>query len=499
MNYIPASKESIQSIQIMYDNMGNNFSLFTPMLCNCVSSLEHLDQVIINELDKENKAAELKLLETILKIQTFTLQINLDLSTFLRANYRTNLISEKRFNLKYINILTFEGYNYLFGFKKTKKNAIWASLKKLAEQINDIELISDINNLKKAAQKFEVLLDKSNRNLAIHYDLDPFKTYANILGIKENDEIKRTNSFLEILENLSIFINKYIIKFQTPSLYSKSNLNITILEKINYFSDHGNKILNMLENNIISFSNSLDNVIKLCNKPEKIASNFNFNSEFSEKFKPLIRSIYPGIHMHFIYLDLACATRAYLSSEYYIEKQINLMRINIIVYEGFNKIYGYNEKEQLQSFWHKSICSVLNDSTDKNIINSLKVVKITLKELAIDDNINNMQLRNYFVHYRYKNIDYIINRFNELAEANPFVEINKSLKLLKLLPDLMKLNTDSMNVTHQTESVKIQSSNNEMLVKLNDLILKTNNFNMNTEDKKKVIGNITKMKKMLTP
>jgi hypothetical protein len=115
MSQVSATKETIQNL---YDNMGRNFSCFVPILCDCVSSLESIEKLNVSESEnRENNS----LWKTLLKLQIFSLIINLDLSTFLRADFRTTSNPEKRCNLKYVNVITIEGYSYLFGFGKDKK------------------------------------------------------------------------------------------------------------------------------------------------------------------------------------------------------------------------------------------------------------------------------------------------------------------------------------------------------------------------------------------
>lgn len=46
MTQKPASKETIQKL---YENMGNNFSLHVPILCRFASSLESLEGIDENE------------------------------------------------------------------------------------------------------------------------------------------------------------------------------------------------------------------------------------------------------------------------------------------------------------------------------------------------------------------------------------------------------------------------------------------------------------------
>lgn len=495
MAQIPASKESIQKL---YENMGSNFSFFVPQLCCCVSSIESLEQIKENECENVNT---LSLWKMLLRIHLFALLIDLDLSTFLRADFRYTSNPEKRCNLKYVNVITFEGYNYLFGFGKDKNNSIWQIFKILAEQINDDELIKDIDDLEQRAKEFENIYaqrkDRNKRNLSIHYDSDPLRVYNFLSQISEETETNRTNAFLKILDDLFVFVNKYILKFQIPLICSTSNYDIDIWETINHFPDNNGNLFNNLDEKLAYFGKQLDQIVALCQMPKTIPEKFNLADTLTERLQPLVESIRPGLHIFFIYLDLASAIRAYLSSEYYFEKQLNLRRINVVVYEGFKHLYGYTESEHLKSFWQQKISSILKESTNTNLTDSLTKIESELKELAADKGINNKQLRECSVHYRYKNRDNTIELFHALVKANPLIEMNKALKLLKILPELIKLNTGSIGVVYNSEHEKIKSSNNKTVAQIDFFLTMIEQANMDPENKQKILDDINKIKSLL--
>jgi len=194
---------------------------------------------------------------------------------------------------------------------------------------------------------------------------------------------------------------------------------------------------------------------------------------------------------------LTCALRAYLSSEYYFEKQLNLRRINIVVYEGFKHLYGYTENDHLKSFWHRNISSTLNDSTNPNLLDSLNKIERELKELASDNGINNKQLREYSVHYRYKVKDNIVALFYALVKSNPLIEINKSLKLINLLPKLLKINTESTNFVYNLEQEMIKSSNNKTLTQIDYIITMIDQTQIDYRQKQEMISNLLKIRSLL--
>jgi len=497
MAQIPASKESIQKL---YENMGSNFSFFIPQLCGCVSSLESLEQIKENECENVNT---LNLWKILLKLHLFSLLIDLDLSTFLRANFRSTSDPEKRCNLKYVNVITCESYNYLFGFGNDKVSAIWQIFRILAAKINNDDLIRDIDNFEQRAKEFENIYaqqeDRDKRNLSIHYDSDPLNVYNYLSQIRdENPEINRASAFLKVLDDLSIFVNKYIQKFQIPLICSTNNYDIDIWEKINHFPDKNGKLFNNLDEKIASLGKQLDRTVAQCKIPKIVQEKLNLDDTFTERLQPLVESIRPGLHIFFIYLDLASAIRAYLSSEYYFEKQLNLRRINVVVYEGFKHLYGYTESEHLKSFWQQKISSILKESTNTTLTDSLTKIESELKELAADNGINNKQLRECSVHYRYKNRDNTIKLFHALVKANPFIELNKALKLLQILPELMNLNSDSMGVVYNLEHERIKSSNSKTVAQIDSLLTMVEQTNLDPESKQKTIDSISKVKRLLS-
>lgn len=496
MTQKPASKETIQNL---YENMGINFPSFIPQLCNCNSSLESLEQ--LNDEESENPEV-LGLWKLLLKLHEFSLITNLDISTFLRANIRSSSNPEKRCNLKYVNVITFEGYSYLFGFGKDKTNSLWEIVKKLAERLNDEELIKDIVDIEQWAKEFEITYvqqeDKDKRNLSIHYDSDPIKVHNLLWQISEEDETRRASGFLKILDDITLFINKHIRKYQIPLFCSTDDYCIDMWERINHFPDSNNKLFNELDEKLVIFAEHLENIVAHCKMPKVIQEKLPLDNTFVEKLQPLVLSALPGIHISFIYLDLACALRAYLSSEYYFEKQLNLRRINIVVYEGFKHLYGYTERDLIQSFWYRNIASVLKGSTNPNLLDSLNEIENELKGLASDNGINNTQLRECSVHYRYKEKDNLVALFYALVKSNPLVEINKCLKLINLLPKLLKINTESTNFVYNLEQKMIKSSNNKTLAQIDYIINMIDQSQIGYGQKLEMISNLLEIKGLLT-
>lgn len=490
-----ASEETIKSL---HEDMGKTIESVFPIMCDYISSLEDLSKIDIALIEEIDDVKTIELWKILLRLEIFRLLLAIQLSSFLRANFRAESNAEKRFNLKHIVVITIEGYRYLFGKKKDRSKAVWTKLLQLIVRINDEDLTTESIKLKCVAKDFEYQYmqgsDKDARNIFVHYDSDPLLVYDETSQLCEDYEAQRASAFLKILEVIAAFVYKITDKFKIPLICSFNDFNIDLWQKINRFPDNEMKVQYAVGSAITSYSEKLDGIIKMCNMPKFFVEQFNsdktsiknfkLDNKFVERFKPIIESMYPSIHIHFIYLDLGCAIKAYLTSSHFIEKQINLMRINVVVYEGFGHIYGFEEIYRFNSFWYKYIYLPLKDSTDPIIIDKLTNAENVLKELSIDENINNPFLRELFVHLRYKERDNIIPLFHQLIESNPLVEMSKALKLLNIIPTLIELNSKSLT---NVGDVEIQRSNVESVKPIDNIISLVETISLNLESKQEII------------
>lgn len=500
----PASKETVQQL---YENMGSNFLLFTPSLCSLVDIDERLEQVDETEIVDKDSISKLRLWKKLIRLNIASMIINLDLSTFIRADFRSASPIEQRCNLKYVNVITIEGYKYFFGIKKDDEvNAVWLKFKDIAKLIDDKDLNIDIINVETQSDEFRKKyansIDISSRNFSIHYDNDPMRVYEYFKQLDNEDiEIRRASAFLSILVSISAMVDHYIkenadhLKF---FLKTTTPYNLSINEILNSFTDKDRKLFNNLDKEIMSFGKRLDHIVTQCNMPKIVQEKLHLDDAFTERLQPLIKSTHLSLHIFFIYLDLASAIRAYLSSEYYFEKQLNLRRISIVVYEGFKHIYGFSDCDYSNSFWQQNISSILKESTNTNLTDSLIKIESELKELASDKGINNMQLRECSVHYRYKDRDNTLLLFHALVETHPLIEMCKSLKLLNILPELIKLNTGSIGVVYNSEHEKIKITNNQTMAKIDSLLTIVEQANIAPESKQKTIDSMNNIKRLLS-
>jgi len=500
MNNQPASEESIRTL---YINIGHNFPIYTSSLCSFVDIYDRLEKINENKINKKH-INELRLWKELIKLNIASMIISLDLLTFLRANFKSASTTEKRCNLKYINVITIEGYKYFFGLKKDDKtNAIQLNISNIKTFLNDENLNIKINNILIHAEEFKNKYAQSihidSRNFSVHYDNKPIRVYDNIVQLDENIEVQKVSAFLAILEPLSSLTSEFIannIESLKKLLKSLTPYDLSIKEIINSFRDKDNKLATKLNSQITEFGKCLDSIVTSCNMPQSIANKLMVGENFAKAFNPIIESTYLGIHLHFIYLDLACAIKAYLNSDFYLEKQMNLRRIRVVLYEGFKKIYGFKNNQESNSFWRKYIYNILQSSTDSTIISKLTATEKELIKLSEYQDLKDDQKREYSIHYRYKEKDNIIPIFNQLINANPILEMDKALRMIRLLPTILELNTSSLQVVYNIESDKIKSENYKTATKIDNLISMINSSCTNDQIKQDLIDSINKLKEI---
>ena len=458
---------SEETINLLYNNMGVNIELLFPSLCNCVDTIKQL-KVSVSRRSADYRA---ELLLTMLEIKVFAITIQLDIFTFLRADFRTKHPCEKRINLKYVNVAILEGCKYIQGFGKDTKHSKLSILREIGQSNDDSELCIDVLSLKNSLDDFLKLYnnlnDKTNRDLALHYDQNPLKVYEFLEQISEEVEVSRVIKWFDVLKVVSQTTEKYIKKYESmlSENLDSSSFIVDMYKQINIFPDKDNKIYNSTDEIIRTYSNRLDSIIRNCRLSEKIGKTMNSKFQIDvgaiKQFcQPLIHDVYPGIHIHYIYLDLACALKAYFTSESFVERQLNLRRITVILYDGFARIYGYNDAQKDQSFW-KGICSHLQHSEDVETKKLLIKTQKVLDDLSKDQSINNPTLRECFIHYRKGKIDNVIKLHEETMKAFPIAEMAKSMKLLIVLPDIIKLNATSLAVVNRSLEQSFEEKKNE--------------------------------------
>lgn len=190
----------------------------------------------------------------------------------------------------------------------------------------------------------------------------------------------------------------------------------------------------MLEKRILTYSDQLDYFIRLQKIPEILKVKFkDISEEYLIHINQIIEITKTNIQLIFLYIDLASATRAFLSSEYIIERQLSLKQINIITYEGFNKLYGINDNKK-ETFLEKYLQPIISMSKDSKIISEFCQLKQELNVFEIETK-KMKEKRHVSVHY-YEGIE---NVYDMLQHFNPFIEFYRSVNFLNLLTKILNI------------------------------------------------------------
>ena len=330
-----------EQLDYLYNNMGKNISFMYPSLLNSINLYNIL---ISSEQDFDNKT----LLIDIVRINYQVLFTHLDIVTIFRAELRADTPWEKRMHLKYVYAVLTEAFKALFGFNSNKQT-LW---KKFCDEAKDfigenekvsVELLIDQfrkNHLDKATEDF--------RKYVVHYDYDPLKVYDFWSVISEQKEVDLINNYLALSLGVWRLIEKVLGNL---GLEIKQNVyvnpvfsDLSIWERINNFPDRDDKLLGKMKEGVARYVSSLDSLVDDYRSSNRIQTKLGIDNT-TPKMQQVLESIHPLMFLDMISIDIGCVVIAYLTSQHYIEKQLNLRHLNVIVYEGFDKLYGFDHVE----------------------------------------------------------------------------------------------------------------------------------------------------------
>ncbi len=469
-------KASLESLQNLYNDMGISINVGTINLCHSVSDVENRKRQLDGLTEDNKQHREIELGFIFAQLNFFSNIISLDIATAWRANSRAESNFEKRNNLKYLAVITIEGYKYLFGKDRgDRKLTLLRRLETLVQLSGDDDLKDDIAALRECGRTFvKEFLRKQDigaRNLTTHYDYDPIKVYNYLSSIdNENVEAQRIGLFQVVINELNRIILKGICKYNLVLNANATIYNLRVKESLNRFPDKGQKMFCRMQETISKYTKTLDKFVHSQQLPTKMSLDERLSKYDMSDIVDIANSINPTIHIHFIILDIACALRAYLSSEQYMERQLNLRRINVIIYEGFKKIYGYDETQKEVSFWNNHIIKPLQSSSNLTNVEFGSLLESRLKEIALDPSINIEEVRECLVHYRYEERDNTVALFKFAFSTNVFGQFFTALKFICILPEIMKLNAHLAQELGRAYTKKVDSKRQIQADKFRSLI-----------------------------
>lgn len=478
----PASPETLEKL---YYNMGKIIEDFSPILKTNILRKDSLDTNIENDRNK--------ILEALLSLNIYFQYMNIELSSLQRACHRANLPAEKRYNIKYINCVILEGYKHLYGYKSNRRKSLWISkIKPLLTIIQEQEFEKDYKDLENQIIEFgeNNITDHEQRNLSFHYDPEPMSVYDMLTELSEETEAQRMIPFLDLLQNISFFVLKYIEKYNTYiHIDTQAVLKyIFSFSDIDIFQNNKESLYATLEGAIKNNSMRLDQFAWQQGFPAKINQHFkDIGEDLNFSISQFMQIGKSAIQLTYLYIDLASASRAFISSEYTIEKQLSLKQINTIIYEGFNKLFGLEDNKD-DSFWEKYIHPIVLEDNNKSIHEEFSVLTEELSLFQEEINKCGIQ-RQLSVHLDRG----IVNVYNSLHNLNPIKEFQKAIQFLTTLNKVLNFFTRCLHIVDVRRKSDYEKKMQPTYQKLDNLMSLLEKI-PNTPQKEELVKMVNKLK-----
>ncbi|MDD2269135.1 MAG: hypothetical protein PHY15_06235 [Eubacteriales bacterium] len=455
----PATQETRDAL---YENMGKTISELSPVLREYMDIKKHIyeDDTVIN----------FKIYDAFLSLCIYSKHTIIELASVLRASFRADLPAEKRYNIKWINCVILEAYKYLYGYGSKRKKSLWMTVVKPALNIDrDPELAKDFNALEIQIKEFgqNQITNKDSRDLSFHYDLEPVSVYNMLMKLSEEEEVQRLINFMGLVEKILSFTSKHISKYCVIATndHSRSREFSFSLFELDIFGDKKALLLSGSEKVIQDNSIRLSEFCRHQNIPNRMLQHFKgIDKKSMDPIYRLTEMEKVAMQLSFLYIDLASAIRAFLTAEYPIEKQLSLKQVNVIIYEGINKIYNLNE-ESLDSFWSMYISPILPLIKDASMLRKFNSFHNELKEFK-SKTLYYKNQRQLSVHLT-EGIEEV---YSMLDNMNPFEELKKALDTFNFLPKLLDFLTMCLKVVGENSQIAHEQKMAPTYEKIDEII-----------------------------
>ena len=469
-------------LKSLYQQNGLNIELISKLLLH--------EFCLLKELESHVKNTDLKINIGLHYLSLFLNYVNAELSSISRANIRATIDIEKRYNIKYFNCVILEAIKYLYGYNSGKKNSIWKTkITPISKIIDDKDFKKDFNVLDKKINELvnSNITDREKRDLCSHYDNEPLKVYNYLIGISEEDEYQRWIRFSPILNDLLLFVNKYTKKYKVL-INSNSGIDTKYLIShcdLNFSTNDKNTLYYSIQESIKSYIRNLNQYVQHQSIPEKLQKLF--KNDKSDSINTLVELEKIQLQITYIYIDLASALCRFLTSEYTLERQFALKQTNVIIYEGFNKLYSINE-ESYKSLWDKYVRPYTTNLSAPPI--TLEFEKLTHQLEIIKNEIKSRgNQRQMSVHFNQG----IMKLYEMLHDLNPVVEISICKHIFKLLNDVTNFLNRCMEEIKEKEKIETEKVEKERVDKIDKFIDKLQKL-PDDSFKEEMIKNFMKLK-----
>ena len=443
------------------------------------------------ELKKINRNPNIENDITVMEIYVLVLYTIIAIATFFRGDFKSKYTAEKRLNLKYLSFVSTEFYKSLFIIKKP--NTLWHKLESFLSIGNHTSLIEIIDEVNQASSRFRAnYFNSKRRDISIHYDIDLDVVYTHLCEISEEDEAKQISSILAILQPLSLVCSSYLY-----STYPKATMALAIpkeniiLKK--FRKGLHEKIYDLTGSSINHFANLLDQNMQSFHMIDRPKVRELLAEETHSRLSQFRECVKLGILLHYFYLDLGTAMRGYLRAENYYEQQLNVIRINVIIYEGYKKIFlPPNENAQNKSLWDTYIKIPILATKCTEYSEEADTIEQILQSYSRNQNIKD--IRHNFSHFRKNNKIHIINMWDYVNIINPIEELNKALDFLNLLSRIIKLCKPCLEYFAKKEHERNQQN---LIAPLEAIFTKKIGSCKTTEEKEKLLSFKNELKDMI--
>lgn len=443
------------------------------------------------ELKKINRNPNIENDITVMEIYVLVLYTIIAIATFFRGDFKSKYTAEKRLNLKYLSFVSTEFYKSLFIIKKP--NTLWHKLESFLSIGNHTSLIEIIDEVNQASSRFRAnYFNSKRRDISIHYDIDLDVVYTHLCEISEEDEAKQISSILAILQPLSLVCSSYLYSTYPKATMAlaipKENIILKMFRKGLY--EH---IYDLTGSSIQTFAKYLDQNMQSFHMIDRTKVRELLTEETHSHLSQFRECFKLGILLHYFYLDLGTAVRGYLQAENYYEQQFNVIRINVIIYEGYKKIFlPQNENGQNKSLWDTYIkIPVLATKSPEYSEEADKIEQI-LQGYSLNNNIED--IRHNFSHFKRGNKLPIIDLWDSVTTINPVEELNKALDFLKLLSRIIKLSKPCLEYFAKKEHERNQQN---LIAPLEAIFTKKIGSCKTTEEKEKLLSFKNELKDMI--
>lgn len=474
----PQSKESLSHL---CDVLGNLNQEMFPLLQESINSLAVLNDMLSEGNIDQDSFNNYK---NILELHASVLYVIIEAGSAFRADFHSEIVIEKRINLKYIVFIVSEFFKATF----TSSNGMWNKVSEYLLSLDknkDLnEKINCINDRVNTYKNIYYDKDKEKRDISVHYDFDINKLYKYHVDISEKAEAKRLCHFLSIVEPLSKLLYPSTILIAVLNKGVKTESFTTEKDDI-IFRKFKNDLYPKIGDSLQTFSTILDKNMRAYNMPKNLPKELlsSLGDNGLTKIKEILDNCKLGILLPYIYLDLCTAIRGYIKSESNIERRWNLIRINLIIYEGWKKIYVPENAEE-KSLWEKNIYKSIPLE-----YNDLKNESDSVEQILNSYENNNVikSIRHHYVHLKEKRAFNLPFLLDELSKLNEFNELAKVLDFMNILPKIYKLSDAIIRINSAQEDNKNKQILLEPVNKLKQLIDNSNKSEKDKDDFRKLL------------